>query len=79
LPKQFARWRGKPVVRHSAEILAGAGIGPIVVVIPPGADAIAAEALAGAWGVHLVTGGAARPESGPRGPRALAATSVTRA
>jgi 2-C-methyl-D-erythritol 4-phosphate cytidylyltransferase/2-C-methyl-D-erythritol 2,4-cyclodiphosphate synthase len=73
LPKQFARWRGKPVVRHSAEILAGAGIGPIVVVIPPGADAIAAEALAGVWGVHLVTGGATRQESVRRGLEALEA------
>ena len=37
LPKQFAPWQGKPVVRHSVEALAAAGIAPIVVAIPEGA------------------------------------------
>lgn len=63
LPKQFARWRGKPVVRHSAQALAAAGISPIVVAIPESADAIAAEALAGIDGIRLVTGGATRQAS----------------
>lgn len=62
LPKQFARWRGKPVVRHSAEAFAKAGIAPIVVAIPAGADALAGEALAGIEGIRLVTGGATRQE-----------------
>ena len=62
-PKQFARWRGKPVVRHSAEALVAAGIAPIVVAIPAGADAIAAAALQGVAGVRFVTGGATRQES----------------
>ena len=62
-PKQFARWRGKQVVRHSAEALVAAGIAPIVVAIPAGADAIAAAALQGVAGVRLVTGGATRQES----------------
>ena len=44
-PKQFATWRGKPVVRHSVEALANAGVSPIVVVIPQGAGAIARDAL----------------------------------
>ena len=57
LPKQFARWRGKPVLRHSAETLAQAGAAPIVVAIPPGADELAAECLHGLPGVLLVTGG----------------------
>lgn len=72
LPKQFARWRGKPVVRHSAEALAGAGIAPIVVMIPDGAEAIAAYCLAGIPAVRLVTGGATRQESVRRGLEALA-------
>jgi 2-C-methyl-D-erythritol 4-phosphate cytidylyltransferase / 2-C-methyl-D-erythritol 2,4-cyclodiphosphate synthase len=63
LPKQFAQWRGKPVVRHSAEVMASAGIAPIVVAIPEGADAVASAALAGIAGVRLVTGGATRQQS----------------
>ncbi len=63
VPKQFARWRGKPVVRHSAEAFAAAGISPIVVVIPQGADAIAQAALDGIPGVCFVTGGATRQQS----------------
>lgn len=63
LPKQFARWRGKPVVRHSVEALTAAGISPIVVAIPAGAEDVAADALAGIPGVRLVTGGATRQAS----------------
>lgn len=63
VPKQFAMWRGKPVVRHSADTLAAAGITPIVVAIPEGAADIAAAALAGVPGIRLVTGGATRQQS----------------
>ena len=63
LPKQFALWRGKPVVRHSAEALTAAGAAPILVAIPHGADAVAAAALADIPGVRLITGGATRQES----------------
>jgi 2-C-methyl-D-erythritol 4-phosphate cytidylyltransferase / 2-C-methyl-D-erythritol 2,4-cyclodiphosphate synthase len=63
LPKQFARWQGKPVVRHSAESLIAAGVAPIVVAIPQGAEALAAEALAGLPGIRCVTGGATRQQS----------------
>ncbi|MBO9698342.1 MAG: bifunctional 2-C-methyl-D-erythritol 4-phosphate cytidylyltransferase/2-C-methyl-D-erythritol 2,4-cyclodiphosphate synthase [Sphingopyxis sp.] len=63
LPKQFARWRGKPVVRHAAEALVAAGAGPLTVAIPEGADAIARDALAGIPEVRLVTGGATRQAS----------------
>lgn len=73
LPKQFARWRGKPVLRHSAEALAAAGITPIVVAIPAGADALAAEALAGIAGIELVTGGETRQQSVRRALEALSA------
>ncbi|WP_114519986.1 bifunctional 2-C-methyl-D-erythritol 4-phosphate cytidylyltransferase/2-C-methyl-D-erythritol 2,4-cyclodiphosphate synthase [Altererythrobacter sp. ZODW24] len=63
VPKQFAMWRGKPVLRHSAEALAAAGAGPIVVAIPESADAVASENLAGIDGVSLVTGGSSRQTS----------------
>jgi 2-C-methyl-D-erythritol 4-phosphate cytidylyltransferase/2-C-methyl-D-erythritol 2,4-cyclodiphosphate synthase len=67
VPKQFANWRGKPVVRHSVEALARAGITPIVVAIPAGADEIASAALAGIAGIVLVTGGTTRQDSVRRG------------
>ena len=63
LPKQFAVWRGKPLVRHSAETFARLGAQPIVVAIPEDADALAAEALADIDGIRLVTGGATRQQS----------------
>jgi 2-C-methyl-D-erythritol 4-phosphate cytidylyltransferase / 2-C-methyl-D-erythritol 2,4-cyclodiphosphate synthase len=63
LPKQFAMWRGKPVVRHSAEALAAAGIAPIVVAIPDGAQDIARQALTGIPSLRLVIGGATRQQS----------------
>ncbi len=71
LPKQFANWRGKPVVRHSAEAMAAAGIAPIVVVIPQGTEVIAADCLQGIPAIHLVTGGETRQESVRRGLEAL--------
>lgn len=63
VPKQFAMWRGKPLVRHAAETLAAEGFAPIVVAIPEGADEVAARALAGIAMVRLVTGGATRQAS----------------
>lgn len=63
LPKQFAAWRGCPVMRHSVETLLEAGCFPIVVVIPSGADAIAQEALMGLGPILYVTGGANRQDS----------------
>jgi 2-C-methyl-D-erythritol 4-phosphate cytidylyltransferase/2-C-methyl-D-erythritol 2,4-cyclodiphosphate synthase len=63
LPKQFADWRGKPLVRHSAEAFARLGAEPIVVAIPAGAEDIAGAALAGIAGVRLVVGGATRQAS----------------
>lgn len=75
LPKQFAAWRGRPVVRHSVEALARFGVEPIVVAIPEGADDVAGKALAGIPGVRLVTGGATRQESVRRALEALAGNS----
>lgn len=60
VPKQFALHDGKPLVRHSAEALARAGIAPIVVAIPAGWDAEAASALSGIGGIRFVHGGATR-------------------
>lgn len=77
LPKQFARWRGKPVVRHSVEALVAAGVTPLVVVIPEGADEIAGAALAGLEGdVRLIVGGANRQDSVRIGLEALADASA---
>lgn len=73
LPKQFALWRGKPVLRHSAELLAEAGVSPIIVAIPQGADDVAETALAGIAGIRLITGGATRQLSVRLGLEALAA------
>lgn len=78
LPKQFALWRGKPVVRHSVEIFAAAGISPIVVTIPEGAEEIAAAALAGVAHVRLVTGGRTRQASVRLGLEALASEAPDR-
>lgn len=72
MPKQFARWRGKPVLRHSVEALAEAGCRSILVVIPAGADALAREALQGIRGVQFTTGGASRQESVRLGLEVLA-------
>lgn len=63
VPKQFANWRGKPVVRHAAEAFADAGISPIVVAIPDGARTIAETALANIAGIRFVSGGATRQDS----------------
>jgi 2-C-methyl-D-erythritol 4-phosphate cytidylyltransferase/2-C-methyl-D-erythritol 2,4-cyclodiphosphate synthase len=71
VPKQFARWRGKPLVRHSAERFAALGARPIMIAVPEGADTMAGEALAGIEGISLVTGGATRQASVRRALEAL--------
>ena len=63
VPKQFALWRGMPVIRHSALAFASAGVSPIIVAIPDGAEAIAKDALSGIEGIVLLTGGATRQQS----------------
>ena len=63
VPKQFAPWRGKPVVRHSVEALIAAGADPVVIAIPQGGEEIAATALSGLRNVQLVTGGLTRQAS----------------
>lgn len=71
VPKQFALWRGKPLVRHSVEALARAGVAPIVVVIPAKWEETAAQALTGLPGVSLVHGAASRQGSVRAGLEAL--------
>lgn len=72
VPKQFRRWRGKPLVRHAAEALLAADASPLVVVIGAEAQADAEAALAGLTGVRFVTGGASRQDSVRNGLEALA-------
>jgi 2-C-methyl-D-erythritol 4-phosphate cytidylyltransferase/2-C-methyl-D-erythritol 2,4-cyclodiphosphate synthase len=62
VPKQFASWRGKPVVRHSVEALLAAGAEAVAVAIPEGGEILARQALAG-LDVQLVKGGATRQQS----------------
>ena len=73
LPKQFARWLGKPVLRHSVESLIAAGASPIVIAVPENGEQAAQAALAGLEGFRLVTGGETRQQSVARALRALGA------
>ena len=63
LPKQFAMWRGKPVLRYSVEALLASGADPLIVAIPENGEAAASQALEGLTGYELVTGGATRQQS----------------
>lgn len=63
LPKQYAIWRGKPVLRHSVETLLACGADPLIVAIAEGADELTEQALAGLDGVATVLGGATRQQS----------------
>ena len=63
LPKQFAMWRGKPVLRHSVETLLDAGARPLVIAVPPDGEQAVLDALAGLEGFVLVAGGTTRQQS----------------
>ena len=71
LPKQFAMWRGKPVLRHSVEALLASGADPLIVAIPENGEAAASKALEGLAGYQLVTGGATRQQSVARALSAI--------
>ena len=71
LPKQFAMWRGKPVLRHSVEALLASGADPLIVAIPENGGAAASKALEGLAGYQLVTGGATRQQSVARALSAI--------
>lgn len=70
-PKQLRPWRGKPLLRHSAEALLAAGARPLLVVTSTGERAQAETALAGLGPVDFATGGATRQDSVRSGLEAL--------
>ncbi len=72
LPKQFALYHGKPVLRHAAQMLKAAGVDMLAVVIPEGADDMVREMLGDLGPLLLVTGGATRQLSVRTGLEALA-------
>lgn len=78
VPKQFAMWRGKPLVQHSVDLLIAAGANPLVLVIPQSADAEILATIAGAPGLILVEGGDTRQESVRNGLEKLANLNVER-
>lgn len=63
LPKQFANWRGKPVLRHPVEALLQAGADPLVIVIPAGEEVTTRNALHGLGGWQAVAGSRTRQQS----------------
>jgi 2-C-methyl-D-erythritol 4-phosphate cytidylyltransferase/2-C-methyl-D-erythritol 2,4-cyclodiphosphate synthase len=63
VPKQFALYQGRSVLRFAAEALSAAGAERLMVAIPEGAQEIAGECLTGLPAVTLVTGGATRQGS----------------
>ncbi|MDG6078196.1 bifunctional 2-C-methyl-D-erythritol 4-phosphate cytidylyltransferase/2-C-methyl-D-erythritol 2,4-cyclodiphosphate synthase [Erythrobacter litoralis] len=63
VPKQFASYRGKSVLRHSVEGLVKAGAGKIVIAVPEGYEALAADMIGPSDIVEFVAGGITRQES----------------
>jgi len=61
--KQWRMLGGKPVIRWSVEALLAAGAEDLVVVVSPGSETEAADALAGLTGWRVAIGGAARAAS----------------
>lgn len=59
-PKQFAFWRGKPLLRHSLEALRDSGARSICVAIPEGMENLARDAADGIENVRFVVGGETR-------------------
>jgi 2-C-methyl-D-erythritol 4-phosphate cytidylyltransferase len=62
VPKALLDLGGRPLVAHAVRALQRAGVGPIAVAAPPGAEASVAEGVDG-LGVEVVTGGETRQES----------------
>ena len=77
-PKQWRKLGGRPVLRWSAEALLAAGATEVAVVIAPGAENLAAEALAGLDRWFTVAGGASRAASVQAGLEALTAAADAR-
>ena len=72
-PKQWRSLGGRPVLRWSVEALLSAGASELVVVVAPGAENLAAEALAGLDGWFAVPGSETRAGSVQAGLNALTA------
>jgi len=72
--KQWRAVGGRPMVRWSVEALLAAGADSVVVVVAPGAEPRAAEALIGLSGWRAVAGGATRADSVRAGLAALECT-----
>ncbi len=71
-PKQFAHFRGRPVLRFAAERMVEAGASPLVCAIPEGSEERVRGILAELGApVQLVTGGASRQASVRAGLEAL--------
>lgn len=70
--KQWRLLGGKPVIRWSVEAFLTAGAEQVIVVVPPGSEAEADEALAGLSGWHQTAGGDSRARSVVNGLRAIA-------
>jgi len=62
-PKQFLEWRGATLLSHSVRKLRDAGANPLKVVIAPGAEGFAQDALRELSGFELVEGGETRQDS----------------
>lgn len=61
--KQWRSVGGRPMVRWSVETLLKAGAAPVLVVVAPGAESRADDALADLSGWRAITGGATRADS----------------
>ncbi|WP_426028677.1 bifunctional 2-C-methyl-D-erythritol 4-phosphate cytidylyltransferase/2-C-methyl-D-erythritol 2,4-cyclodiphosphate synthase [Brevundimonas sp. TWP2-3-4b2] len=77
-PKQWRRLGGRPVLRWSVEALLSAGASELVVVVAPGAEDLAAEALTGLGRWVAVKGGETRAASVQAGLNAFKARSGAR-
>lgn len=63
MPKQFAPWRGHPVLWHSVQALQASGCGLIVIVAPEGMHDMALDAAGVEEGVVVIDGGSTRQQS----------------
>ena len=71
-PKQFRKWRGQPVLRHSVDVLLKAGCEQIVIVAPDGLQDEALSAAGNLPVLSVVSGGTTRQDSVRAGLEALA-------
>ena len=63
VPKQFASYRGKPLLMHSVDAFAAMGAKRIVVVHPPDGEELTRRVVGSSLSIILVTGGATRQQS----------------